>query len=89
MPSPYVATYRDELALTRHFVNVVEQKLAGRDAQRRTNVHPLDWCHLGVLGPEKIGRAPVELDAAQLETEASGEASPSANGNVVLMITQN
>ncbi|ONO61744.1 hypothetical protein A8D80_14030 [Burkholderia cenocepacia] len=70
----YAPTYRDELALTRHFVAVLEQKLAGRDALRRVNVHPLDWCHLGVLGPAKLAPVPVELDAAAVEAEASTEA---------------
>jgi hypothetical protein len=72
---PYSPTYRDELALTRHFVDVLEQKLAGRDTARRTNVHPLDWCHLGVLGPAKGTPAPVELDATTLEAEAPGDAN--------------
>ena len=75
---PYTPTYRDELALTRHFVAVLEQKLAGRDTLRRTNVHPLDWCHLGVLGPAKLVPAPVELDAAVVEAEVSAEAPASA-----------
>lgn len=66
----YAPSYRDELALARHFVATLEHKLAGRDALRRTNTHPLDWCHLGVLGPSKIVAMPVDLDAAQLEAEA-------------------
>ena len=69
----YVSTYRDELALSHHFVAVMEQKLAGRDVIRRANVHPLDWCHLGVLGPAKAARVPVELDAATIEAEPSSE----------------
>jgi hypothetical protein len=66
----YNPTYRDELAISRHFVQVLEQRLAGRDSVRRTNVHPLDWCHLGVIGPAKQQHAPVEIDAAALEAEA-------------------
>src|SRR5258708_4176809 len=72
---PYAATYRDELALTRHFVALLEQRLAGRDMLRRTNVHPLDWCHLGVMGPVKIAPAPVQYDAEQVEAEASTDSS--------------
>jgi hypothetical protein len=66
----YSPTYRDELAISRHFVQVLEQRLAGRDSVRRTNVHPMDWCHLGVIGPAKQQHAPVEMDAATLEAEA-------------------
>ena len=72
----YVATYKDELALTRHFVNVLEQKLGGRDAVRRTNVHPLDWCHLGVIGPSKQAQVPVDLDAQALDAEPSPDGQP-------------
>ena len=80
----YASTYRDELALTHHFVDVLEQKLAGRDTVRRTNVHPLDWCHLGVLGPAKTTPLPVELDAQQVEAEISTELAPAAaNGPAV------
>lgn len=69
----YVPTYRDELAISHHFVRVLEQTLAGRDSTRRTNVHPLDWCHLGVIGPAKIQRSAIELDAATLEAEVPPE----------------
>jgi hypothetical protein len=71
----YNPTYRDELAISRHFVQVLEQKLAGRDSVRRINVHPLDWCHLGVIGPAKQQRTPVELDAAILEADAASDES--------------
>ncbi|WP_411878570.1 helicase-related protein [Polaromonas sp. YR568] len=74
----YSPSYWDELALSRHFVGVLEQKLAGRDSPRRTNTHPLDWCHLGVIGPAKSVRTPVDLDAQQIEAEtgADGAATP-------------
>lgn len=85
----YSPTYRDELALAHHFVAVLEQRLAGRDSTRRTNVHPLDWCHLGVLGPSKGPREPVELEASSLEAEVNedtpvqpGSASQSVTANV-------
>ncbi|WP_157726994.1 hypothetical protein [Burkholderia pseudomallei] len=68
--SPYVPTYRDELALVRHLIGVLEEKLAGRDSVRRVNTHPLDWCHLGILGPVKGGHHPVELEAEQVEADA-------------------
>lgn len=71
----YAPTYRDELAISRHFVAVLEQKLGGRDSIRRTNVHPLDWCHLGVIGPKKLASGPVDLDAAPLEAEPAPEAA--------------
>lgn len=92
--APYTPSYRDEVALTRHFVAVLEQKLAGRDAPRRTNTHPLDWCHLGVLGPAKVVSAPVELDAAELEAEAAtapataSPAAPSAPARAEFTITK-
>lgn len=81
--SPYVPTYRDELALVRHLVGVLEEKLAGRDSLRRVNTHPLDWCHLGILGPVKGGHHPVELEAAQVEvevapTESTARAAPTS-----------
>lgn len=76
----YSPTYRDELAISRHFVGVLEQKLAGRDNVRRTNVHPLDWCHLGVIGPAKQQHSPVELDAAALEAEASPDTNEAQAG---------
>ena len=72
----YSPTYRDELAISRHFVQVLEQQLGGRDSARRTNVHPLDWCHLGVIGPAKQQHAPVELDATTLEAEVAPEGAP-------------
>jgi hypothetical protein len=71
----YIPTFRDEFAISHHFVRILEQKLAGRDATRRTNVHPLDWCHLGVIGPAKQQHAPVELEAAEIEAEAAPEGS--------------
>lgn len=74
----YSPTYDDELAISEHFVQVLEQRLAGRDTERRTNVNPLDWCHLGVIGPAKQQHAPVELDAATLEAEVAPEGSPEA-----------
>lgn len=74
----YSPTYRDELAVSRHFVRVLEQKLAGRDSVRRTNVHPLDWCHLGVIGPAKQQHAHVELDAAALEAEPAPDSAVEA-----------
>ncbi|AZG08615.1 hypothetical protein EGT29_12495 [Pigmentiphaga sp. H8] len=74
----YSPTYADELIISRHFVQVLEQRLAGRDSVRRTNVNPLDWCHLGVIGPAKLQNAPVELDAATLEAETTTDYSPEA-----------
>jgi hypothetical protein len=74
----YSPTYADELAISKHFVQVLEQRLAGRDSERRTNVNPLDWCHLGVIGPAKQQHAPVELDAATLEAEVAPEGSSEA-----------
>lgn len=65
----YVPTYADERALIKHFVRVMEEKLAGRDSERRTHAHPLDWCHLGVLGPAKAGHEPVRAEPAALEGE--------------------
>ncbi len=62
---PSGPSYRDELAISHHFVEILEQRLAGRDQLRRTNVHPLDWCHLGVLGPAKAKPAALELEVEQ------------------------
>lgn len=74
----YTPTYADELAISKHFVQVLEQRLAGRESERRTNVNPLDWCHLGVIGPAKQQHLPVELDAAPLEAEVAPEGSSEA-----------
>ena len=75
----YTATYADELALSHHFVAVLEQRLAGREASRRTNTHPLDWCHLGVVGPAKGSVAPVDLEASVLDAEPSADAAVAAS----------
>ena len=90
----YAPTYRDELALSHHFIGVLEQQLAGRDASRRTNAHPLDWCHLGVIGPTKQRHVPVELDAAALEaepapegTDTSGAGSPPPKASGLKAVT--
>lgn len=64
-------TYRDEVAIAKHFVTVLEERLAGRHASRQVNTHPLDWVHLGVLGPMKGGAAPVAIEAAALDAELS------------------
>lgn len=77
--SGYSATYRDEQALTKHFIAVLEQRLAGRDAERRTHAHPLDWCHLGVLGPAKQERTPVQVEATALEAELDETPAVDAN----------
>lgn len=49
--SAYTATYRDEIALARHFITVLGYHLAGKQVERKTNILPVDWCRLGVLGP--------------------------------------
>ena len=49
--TPAAFTYRDEEALTRHLVGVLEDRLAGRRDPRIINKPPADQCHLGVLGP--------------------------------------
>jgi len=81
--SGYSPTYRDELAISRHFVEVLEQRLAGRDSIRKTNVHPLDWCHLGVIGPAKQQHAPIEIDSATLEADVlpDGVVEPKGSGD--------
>jgi len=66
-PEHNAPTYWDDLAITRHFVEVLEQRLAGRDKDRRTNTHPLDWCHLGILGPAKPEPPALELEEEQPE----------------------
>lgn len=63
--TPRRPSYRDEVALVRHLATVLEDRLAGRDSDRRVNVHPLDWCYLGVLGPRKPEPAAIELDEQQ------------------------
>lgn len=79
--STYTPTYRDELAIIRHFVDVLEQRLGGREGKRRVNINPLDWCQLGVLGPVK--REVVTLDyeadvpeSAEVDNEDSERAGP-------------
>lgn len=74
----FTPTYADELALTHHFVAVLDQRLAGRDATRRTNTHPLDWCHLGIVGPSKATHVPVDMDATSVDAEPDPDAPPSA-----------
>jgi len=43
--------YRHEGEIVHFFVNLLEQRLAGRHKQRIVNSVPVDECHLGVLGP--------------------------------------
>lgn len=69
-------TYRDELAIVQHFAQVLEERLAGRDKTRQTNVHPLDWCHLGILGPTKPEPVALELEEEQPEGQ-----EPAAGAN--------
>ena len=65
-------TYRDEIALTRHVLDVLERRLAGRHERRVLRTVPTDHCRLGVLGPR-------DPDVEQPEPqEPSSE--PSANG---------
>lgn len=66
---PYSPTYRDELAMVRHFVHVLETGLAGRSELRRVNINPLDWCHLGVLAPYKASPVLAEAQDVQADTE--------------------
>jgi len=74
----YKPTYADELELSHHFVRVLEQRLAGRDSVRRTNIHPLDWCHLGVVGPSKVTHIPVEMDSVTVDAEPDPDAAATA-----------
>jgi len=78
--SKYVPTYADEIAIGRHFVRVLEQRLAGRDRTRAIDILPVDWCHLGVLGPWRPDVTAPESDELSLsETEgAAAEAPPDA-----------
>lgn len=67
-------TYRDELALVRHVLDVLETRLAGRHERLVLRTAPTDHCRLGVLGPrdpdveqpepQESGDAPVSSDAA-------------------------
>src|SRR6185436_10733151 len=74
--TPKPPTYRDEIALTRHLFRVLEGRLAGRDFERRVNVHPLDWCYLGVLGPRRPDPAALELDEQQPEVAGADAVTP-------------
>jgi hypothetical protein len=76
----YTPTYRDEHSLVTHLVDALEVRLSARDSQRRANVFPMDWCLIGILGPQKDVPEPVEsvpeqadidpVDAAKLAEEA-------------------
>lgn len=43
--------YRDEKRIVDYFLNLLENRLSGRDLLRVINRQPVDVCHLGVLGP--------------------------------------
>lgn len=76
--SKYVPTYADEIAIGRHFVRVLEQRLAGRDRTRAIDTLPVDWCHLGVLGPWRADVAAPESDELPLGgAEGSTSEAPS------------
>jgi hypothetical protein len=72
----YRPTYRDEHAIVSHFINLLEERLAGREADRRANVHPLDWCLLGALGPQKASSAPVEPTPEQPDVDPTSGTNP-------------
>lgn len=79
----YVPTYRDELAIVRHLITVLEERLAGRDSDRQVNVHPMDWCLLGALGPQKTGHAPLESTPEQPDVDLQSKSeSPQEPGPV-------
>lgn len=69
--SPF--SYRDERELVRHFVRVLEERLAGRREQRIVNTVPGDHCHLGVLGPwspDIEQPEPLELEESEAKTRS-------------------
>lgn len=67
----YSPTYRDEHAVVDHLIGVLEGRLAGRDLHRRVNTHPMDWCLLGALGPQKASHDPVEATPEQPDVDAN------------------
>lgn len=79
----YTPTYRDEHALVAYLLDVLENRLAGRDSDRRINTHPLDWCSLGTLGPEKAVHAPVEAtpDQPDVDPSTSTDSAENASGD--------
>lgn len=80
--SRYVPTYRDEHALVGYLLDVLEDRLAGRNAERRINTHPLDWCLLGALGPEKVSHTPVEAVPEQPDVDPNVSAEVAASETV-------
>lgn len=43
--------YNEEIAMVNYFVDLLENRLAGRHETRIVNREPVDHCYLGVLGP--------------------------------------
>lgn len=78
-------TYRDELALTRHLLDVLETRLAGRDESRVLRTVPTDHCRLGVLAPRDPDvdqpEPQPENGAPEQEASAPAPADPVAYGD--------
>lgn len=75
--STYSPTYRDEHALVSHFIGVLEDRLAGRDASRALNTHPMDWCLLAALGPQKESHEPIDENPEQPDEDPNALATES------------
>ena len=75
----YSPTYNDEHALINHFTAVLEERLSGRDMSRRINTHPMDWCLLAALGPQKETHEPVEPIPEQPDIDPDSPAADTAH----------
>jgi len=67
--------YRHEKAMVDFFVNLLEERLAGRHKDRIINQVPVDCCHLGVLGPWR--RQVDEVDPQEEAEESTAEVASS------------
>ena len=75
------SSYRDEISLVHHLVEILESRLAGRDEKRVVNKSPIDVCHLGVVGPWDPNTERQDLDELDEADEdlRSAEVVPSTN----------
>lgn len=69
--------YRHEREIVDFFVDLLEQRLAGRHKERIVNRVPVDECHLGVLGPYR--QEVDEVDPTETG-EATGDEPTAASG---------
>lgn len=72
-------TYQDEKAFVMYIMDVLEERLAGRNVNRTVNLPPVDFCHLGVLAPwDRKVEIPLQ-DLEEIDEEPRAEVAESVS----------